>query len=287
MSMGTPHEISPWMLPTPQLQQRLQREHIMGMQSGSSSDFGNVDGGFSPRTLGWKREIAECIATAGTANVDDSMQDRSDVDSDASCHERCRPCISPRDAMADEISSLIVREIHLRLPEHHVKSPEKSIDAKGFMRVKIWGTPPDGAAIEKGLCYDVLQDIEHECRALFGSQSSSLIYTSARVGLQGYCEEGEDVDTSASLKTRKEKGKVYGYRLRPSVACIPEDKKGQLCRNVLRKSRCPNQRWCRFYHPQPCDFVKFSVVIRSIPRCNEALQSDQTRSRAQSQTFVQ
>jgi hypothetical protein len=53
----------------------------------------------------------------------------------------------------------------------------------------------------------------------------------------------------------------YGYSLRSSVSCVPEDKANHMCWDVLRKGSC-RKKFCQWYHPQSCDIVKFRVVIR-------------------------
>merc|ERR1712107_459928 len=87
-------------------------------------------------------------------------------------------------------------------------------------------------------CYQVMQGVKQQLNASV-AHSQGLSLLSARL-------QKED----------------YGYSLRSSVACIPADKEERMCWDVLRKGSCPRRKFCQWYHPQPCDIVKFKVVIR-------------------------
>jgi hypothetical protein len=156
----------------------------------------------------------------------------------------CVPGIPPSvDAKADKFASLIESTICSRLRGHDVKPPEKSI-AEGSRRMEIYAEPRDGA-VAPPRCFEVMEQVTDEIRASVEKEGLSLL--SARVDKKVFG------------------GSVYGYKLRSSVACIPEDKLGQICWDVLQKGSCRRRKCCH-YHPQPCDVVKFSVVIRSTRR---------------------
>merc|ERR1711920_488006 len=70
------------------------------------------------------------------------------------------------------------------------------------------------------------------------------------------CSEG------LSLLSARVQKEDYGYSLRSSVSCIPEDKANQMCWEVLRKGSCRRHKFCQWYHPQSCDIAKFKIVIR-------------------------
>lgn len=163
-------------------------------------------------------------------------EDESVVVSAESRYVGCCPCTSQgivpeTDTVASALHSLLVAG----LPGVSVKI-EKSV-AEESRRVLICADAQD-ATLAASRYYQVIHEIkQHLCCSVTYSEGLSLL--SARV-------QKED----------------YGYSLRSSVACIPEDKADQMCWDVLRKGSCPRRKCCRWYHPQACDVVKFKVVIR-------------------------
>jgi hypothetical protein len=122
------------------------------------------------------------------------------------------------------------------LPVDSTVKMEKSI-AEGSRRVALGADLPDGT-LPLSQCYQVMQGVKHHlCVSVAHDEGLTLL--SARV-------QKED----------------YGYSLRSSVACVPEDKVDQMCWDVLQRGTCPRRKCCHWYHPQACDIVKFKVVIR-------------------------
>merc|ERR1740138_923014 len=95
----------------------------------------------------------------------------------------------------------------------------------------------DGA-LSVSHCYQLMQGVKQHL-------SSSVAYS-----------EGLNL---LSARNQKED---YGYSLRASIACIPEDKAHHMCWDVLRKGSCSKRKFCQWYHPKACDIVKFKIVIR-------------------------
>jgi hypothetical protein len=163
-----------------------------------------------------------------------SSEDECVEASAISCPLSCCPCTPPSvDDRSDAVTSAIHSLLVACLPGDSVKI-EKSIAER---RVFISAGVQDGT-LTVSRCYQLMQGVkQHLCGSVAHHEGLSLL--SARV-------QKED----------------YGYSLRSSVACVPEDKAEQMCWDVLQKGSCRKRKCCRWYHPQVCDIVKFKVAIR-------------------------
>jgi hypothetical protein len=127
--------------------------------------------------------------------------------------------------------------------------------------------PGDSIKIEKSFAEEsrkilILVDVQHGTRAegyhLMQAIKQNLVDLVACSGVM-------------SLLSARVEREDYGYSLRSSVACIPDNKMDQMCFDVLRKGSCPKRRCCPWYHPQACDIVKFKVAMRCYPKPKSAL----------------
>lgn len=153
-----------------------------------------------------------------------------------SCRAGICPCASRCiDAKTQAVTSCVHSLLLGCVPAQSVKIEESTVEQD--RKVLICVEAKDGT-LAVSRCYQLMQRVkEHLSGAVAHSEGLSLL--SARV-------QKED----------------YGYSLRSSVLCIPKDKEHQMCWNVLQRGSCPRRKFCQWYHPQPCDVVKFKVVIR-------------------------
>jgi hypothetical protein len=169
-----------------------------------------------------------------------SLEDASALASAVSCQVESCPCNATR---IDEKTDAVIADVHSFLssflPAESIKIDKGIVEQS--IKVLICVEAAD-AAFNAFRCYQLMQGVKQNL-------SGSVAYSK---GL--------------SLLSARLQKEDYGYSLRSSVACSPEDKENQMCWDVLRKGSCARRQFCRWYHPQACDTVRFKIVIR----CHDA-----------------
>lgn len=171
MPFGQPQQMQAWQLPSPQLQQQLAQQHEvqqqqqqlwmqqqqqwqwpqnnMGMQNGTT-DFGSSGGGGadSPRTMEWRRKIAESNAAnpTGEADVNDWISKRSEALADGPAHRAPSGAAMMQTIEEDE-------------SPHHPSVPWDAV-APLFENTKPWADVTD--ADEKKTQEQILEIIQRE-----------------------------------------------------------------------------------------------------------------------------
>jgi hypothetical protein len=180
-------------------------------------------------------------SAAGAANSIASSEDESIMVSVESKHIASCPCKPPGlelpiiDAKTDAVTSALQSMLVACLPGDSVKIEKSLVDES--RRVLILADAQHGTRVG---CYEIMQELKQHLSE-FVTRSEGLTLLCSRVGRED-----------------------YGYSLRSSVACIPEDKIDQICWDVLRKGSCPKRKCCHWYHPQAGDIVKFTVHMRCV-----------------------
>jgi hypothetical protein len=186
---------------------------------------------------------SEDETTIDTSTGASSSEDESIAASVEPTHAVCYACAPPglelpgTDEKTDAVTFAMYSLLAAWLPEGSVKI-EKSF-AEESRKVLLLVDAQSGTWAG---CYELMQQLKQNLLDSV-ARSEALCLLSARV-------ERED----------------YGYGLRSSVACIPDDKRDQMCFDVLRRGCCPKRKCCPFYHPQACDIVKFKVAMRCYPK---------------------
>jgi hypothetical protein len=203
-----------------------------------------------PVSLPKSPETDRVDASNHTQATDLDSQDETTIDplvgaaDEESKDAVCCPCAPPglelpgTDEKADAITSALYSLLVASLPEDRAVKIERSFSEES-RKILFYVDGEDGTRTG---CYELMQVVK-----------ATLLDSVARSG----------VLTLLSARVEREE---YGYSLRSSVACIFDDKRDQMCFDVLRKGSCSKRMCCPWYHPQPCDIVRFKVAMRCYPK---------------------
>lgn len=191
----------------------------------------------------WKQSLGPSPACSDTSTTcsprssfASSPEDASTLASTLSCQVVNCPCSAARvDEKTDAVSAALHSFLSSFLPAESIKIEKSMIEQS--IKVLICVEAAD-SGLNASRCYQLMQGVKQNLSGSV-SYSKGLSLLSARL-------QKED----------------YGYSLRSSVACPPEDKENNMCWDVLRKGSCPRRKFCQWYHPQACDMVRFKVVLR-------------------------
>jgi hypothetical protein len=192
----------------------------------------------------WKQSLpaSSVCSEASTAysprsSIASSLEDASVVAAAVSSHVACCPCTpSNIDLNTDALTEVLNSLLTACLPGENVKIEKITVEHSRRVLVSV---EPQNSDVDLSRCYKIMQG--------------------AKQSLCGFVSRSEDLSLLSARLQRED----YGYSLRSSVVCIPDDKQNQMCWDVLQKGSCRRRKCCHWYHPQAEDIVKFKVVIRS------------------------
>jgi hypothetical protein len=234
------------MCPESELKNRKKIKHAAmyyGSESVSSAVSPEIDGVDASNLTQDDDLVSQDESTIYPSSAASSSEDESIAASVEATHGVRYPCVPPglelpgTDGKTDGVTLALHSLLVACLPGDSVKI-EKSFEEES-RKILVLVDAQNGT---KAGCFELMQQLKLNFLDLV-ARSEALRLLSVRV-----------------------KREEYGYSLRSSVACIPDDKRDQLCfEDMLRRGSCPNRRRCPQYHPQACDIVKFKVAMRCYP----------------------